>query len=131
MAKNADIKFADCIVKKGQRCSVGYAIRENGDMEVESYLEGLQEREVIGLWRVLVELIGPQTVLPITRFRRLTDHIYEVKYFTGPRVFCFVYKGVWWLTHGYTKKKRKTPDKEKERAEVIRKEHIVRFWGGG
>lgn len=132
MAKSVDIRLTDCIIYEGQRCDIGYAVRANRDMEVEAYLGSLREQEVIGLWRVLIELTKPQrVVLPKKRFRKLADEIYEVKYYTGPRVFCFKHEAVWWLTHGYTKQSQKTPDEQIERARAIRREHIARFWGHG
>lgn len=133
MAERVDIKLTECIVRRGAKCGVGYAVRRNGDQEAKVFYAMLRDskpRALAGLRLVFEELMKTGRVLEIRRFRKIRDRIWEAKHAaSGARVFCFKHDGVWWATHGYMKDERKTPPAQIDRALEIMQEHIDRFWG--
>jgi len=130
MAEKVDVNLSRYIVRTGTKFGFGYAIRSNGNREARDfYMELLQANPTAlgSLKNVFEQLMEIGTVSDIGKFRKVVDGIWEVKHHSGARVFCFLWNGVWWATHGCMKKQPKTPPEDKERALQIMKEHLDRF----
>jgi len=80
----------------------------------------------------LLKLIQELETVPSTYFKKLegTDDIWECRVQLGSNAYrllgFFFQKGVVVLTHGFSKKSRKTPRSEIERAESYKKDFIRR-----
>lgn len=119
------------VVAKGPAKTVAYAIDSNGNMPAKEFLE--QERgrgapskvELAGL-RHLFKLMADQgRITNDEQFKKERGSIFGFKKYQA-RVAAFQEGDVWYLTHGFKKKKDKWPESELDRAERIRAEHLRR-----
>jgi hypothetical protein len=87
--------------------SIAYAVRSSGSMPAKAFLEGLPRQERIK-FEILFEYMASQGRIPNKeKFRKLRDQIWEFK--SGQnRIACFQHSNVWFLTHGFVKKRGKT-----------------------
>lgn len=128
MSQKADIHLDDYIFEEGRTTFIGYAVRENGKKEAEKYIDSIGKRLKTKFAVPFRRKVNGE-ILNRDRFSKLpgSDDIFEFKCFGKPRILCFKFEGGWWLTHGFNKKSNRTPKREIQRAEQIKKEHIKRF----
>jgi len=104
---------------------IRYAVRSNGNMPAKRYIENLSHKERIRLENLLEKMAEIGEINNIEKFRKLEDNIYEFKS-NQHRTPCFQVSNSWVLTHGFIKKRGKTPRKEIKRAKEIMEEHLER-----
>jgi phage-related protein len=102
-----------------------------GKCPVKDFLDSLPGKVAQKVAWVL-SLLEDLEVVPSTYFKKLvgTEEIWECRIqfaSNAYRIFCF-FEGnsVVILTHGFTKKTRKTPQQEIERAEAYRRDYLKR-----
>jgi phage-related protein len=84
----------------------------------------------------VLDLVRFENQIPVKFFKHLenTDGIYEIRVFTtfkSIRILCFLDKGeLIVLTNCFLKKSQKTPRKEIELAERLKKEYMIEKHGG-
>ena len=104
---------------------------ENGKIPVQLFLDGLNERDFKKVSWVL-RLISELTIIPSNYFKKLpdTNDIWEVIIDSGSdafRILGFLHKNnIVLLTNGFQKKTQKTPKKEIELAETLKKDYLRR-----
>lgn len=103
----------------------------DGNCPVQDFLDSLPGKVAQKVAWVL-SLLEDLEVVPSTYFKKLigTEEIWEcrIQFATNAyRIFCF-FEGnsVVILTHGFTKKTKKTPQQEIERSETYRRDYLKR-----
>jgi len=117
------------VVVKGPAKTVAYAIDSNGDMPAKDFLEQEAGKnaptkvELAGL-RHLFKLMADQgKINNDEQFTKERGAIFGFKKYQA-RIAAFQEGDVWYLTHGFKKKKNKWPASELDRAERIRGAHL-------
>ena len=104
---------------------------ENGNCQIEDYLESLSNKQVEKVFYVL-DLIEKIDIVPRKFFKKLeaTDDIWEVRIQHGNNIFrlfgFFDGNNLVVLNHAFTKKTQKTPKKEIKVAEQRKKDYFSR-----
>lgn len=111
------------IIAHGARASV-FAARASGGRELAiEFLDDLDPKLRARMVR-LCEKLAEGHRLSREDFRKLQGDIFELKDHRR-RMLCFSAPDGWYLTHGFEKKtSARTPRKEIERAERVRREHL-------
>lgn len=123
------------LVVRGEKATIVFAKAANGKMPAKEYLDGLaagnaQDAKALASLLMLFSLYARQgSISNKQQFKQLKDTdptVYEFK--KGPhRIFCCkAPQGLLLLTHGFLKKKMKTPPEHIGRAQRIRQEHLGR-----
>lgn len=119
------------IVDKGPAKTVAYAVDAGGGTPAREFLQRAQGKdaptkvELAGL-RHLFRLMAEQgKITNDEQFRKERGAIFGFKKYQA-RVAAFQQGDVWYLTHGFKKKKDKWPTSELDRADRIRGEHLGR-----
>lgn len=112
------------------RREVNFYRTKAGKCPVEEFLNGLSGKVAKKITWVLA-LIEDLAVVPKIYFSKMpgTDEIWECRIRFGGniyRIFAFIEGKEVILTHGIVKKDQKTPKKEIEQAEKIRREYYTR-----
>ena len=109
-----------------------FYVTENGTCPVQEFLDSLPEKafqKVVWVLNLITELER----IPTTYFKKLrgSNDIWECRIQFGPETYrllgFFDNDSLIVLTHGIKKKSRKTPEKEIQRAENLKKEYFRRF----
>ncbi|MBW8002511.1 MAG: hypothetical protein FVQ80_10885 [Planctomycetes bacterium] len=110
------------VLFKGDRCTIEYAVRQNGNMPAKKDIDKLSWQEKIKL-EVLLEKMAKMGKLSESRFKHFKGKIYEFK--SGQyRALCFQDTKSWVLTNVFKKEKNKSPKTAGARAKEIMKEHL-------
>lgn len=112
------------MVHEGEIFKIEAYTSESGKNLTIDWLESLSEQDQAKFATLFVRLADHGKIYNEQKFKHLTgtDQLFEFKAGSG-RVISFFFTGkVVILTHGFTKKSQKTPKKEIERAEKIKKE---------
>lgn len=105
-------------IYQGRRYTIS-GIVENGKCRVREFIPALEEADKKKIVYLLKRTGDLGTPANIEKFRNLENGIFEFKSFQV-RVLCFFAKGeMIILTHGFVKKKDKTPRTEIERAKRL------------
>lgn len=120
----------NALVKKGSRTTVAFAQDAAGNFPAREDLEKIKfTAKDMAKFASIVELIADSgTCVNTQKFKKERGDIFAIKGHQL-RVGCFwdpTQRGVLLLTHAFKKKKDQWPNKELERAERIRKEHLDR-----
>lgn len=105
-------------------------IRPNGHNEFEEFYESLPKKDREKLVAVMNNIVnfGMQTAIKMKWVKKIGYDIFEIRSKAGnniQRTLYFHYDdGVYYITHGFTKKTQKTPRKELNRAILIKDEFI-------
>ena len=97
---------------------------------LEEFLDSLSEKTLIKIVAVF-KLVEDMEVIPVKFFKKLSGtKLYEIRVEWQSNIYrfpCFFHKNdVIILTHGFQKKKVKTPVKEIEKAEAYRRDYLRR-----
>lgn len=113
------------VVEQGPKFSVRYAKDAQGRMHAAEFLAEISEKDARKLryWFRMMANLG--RIANDEGFVHERGSIFAFKSFQC-RVPCFRQGDVWFLTHGFTKKKDKWPEAEFTRAERIMAEHLAR-----
>ena len=104
--------------------------KESGIYPAEDYINSLNDKLSAKVYRILnmIEKNGPELKEPYSKY--LIDGILEVRARVGTdlaRVLYFYHTGKYVIaTHGFTKKTKKTPLSEIEKAKAYRTEYLKR-----
>lgn len=121
----------DQIVVKGPAKTVAFAKDLNGDMPAKEFLERTHgadaptKVERAGLWHLFRLMAEQGKIANTEQFRKERDEIYGFKKYQA-RIAAFQDGDIWFLTHGFKKKKAKWVAADLDRADRIRSEHIKR-----
>jgi len=100
---------------------------DNGKCESLEFIENQNEKTQRKIYHVL-KLVEDLEVVPKEYLKKLRDKIYEIRVQMGNNIFrflCFFHKGnLVVVTHGFQKKSQKTPEREIDKAEKLRKEYL-------
>jgi len=122
------------ILKEGPAKTVAYAIDANGAMPAKEFLEttkgkrAASKRELAGLHHLFRVMAEQGKITNEEHFKKERGEIFGFKRYQA-RVAAFQIGDVWYLTHGFKKKRDKWPDSELAKAERIRSECIERRRG--
>ncbi|MCL4784816.1 MAG: type II toxin-antitoxin system RelE/ParE family toxin [Bryobacterales bacterium] len=119
------------VAYEGQRLTIAYARDENGCAPGAEFFDGLSVSDQAKLHALFVLLADKQATSNREKFGDLGDGLYEFKSFQIRMPFAYARqeRGVVLITHGFHKKKNKTPQAEIERARRILREDSA--WGIG
>jgi phage-related protein len=113
------------IVARGNVFAIEAFISDQGGPLALKFLESLSEREQAQLAALFQRLADTGKIWNEQKFKHLegSDSLFEFKA-NENRVLCFFFVGKRViLTHGFKKKQAKTPKREIERAENLKKEY--------
>ena len=119
------------LVLKGPALTVAYAVDANGDMPAKEFLDEMTgkkaptDREKAGLYQVFKVLTQIGKVTNELQFKKERDEIFGFKKYQA-RIAAFRVDDIWYLTHGFKKKKDRWSETEFTRANRIRNEHLKR-----
>lgn len=119
------------LVEKGPARTVAYAIDANGCMPARDFLESTKGKhaptkaELAGLHHLFKVMTQQGKITNDEQFKKERGEIFGFKKYQA-RIAAFQIGDVWYLTHGFKKKKDKWPNSEITKAERIREEHIKR-----
>lgn len=105
-------------------------IRPNGRNEFEEFYESLPKKDREKLVSVIHNIsdLGIQTSIKMQWVKKLGTNIYEIRSKVGSNIQRTLYfhyiDGIYYITHGFTKKTQRTPIKEINHALVIKNEFI-------
>lgn len=122
------------LVEKGPARTVAYAIDANGDMPARDFLENTKgkkapsKQELAGLFHLFKVMTQQGKITNDEQFKKERGEIFGFKKYQA-RIAAFQLGDVWFLTHGFKKKKDKWPESEIGRAVRIREEHLARVGG--
>ena len=120
------------VVLKGPAATIAYAMKANGKMPAKEFLESTKgkdapsRQEKAGLIHLFQLMVNKGKIYNKELFRKLRGNIFEFKK-NQVRLLAFREGNIWYLTHGFKKKKNKCEIKEIERAEGIRSEQLGKF----
>jgi len=101
-----------------------YAIEINNRCPVREFIDQLEDSEQKKVLRLLERSADHGLLKNEEKFKKLHEDIREFKSYQV-RILCFFDKGgIIVTTHGFTKKRGKTPGKEIEKAIYLRKEYF-------
>jgi phage-related protein len=119
--------MAHAIIRQGSRFSV-YAWEDDSGCQVLKFLEQLRDESNTDAERIAYLIERTSELGPPSNERQcklLDDGIYEFKAPNGARVLWFYDEGGLIIcTHGFVKKKPKTPREEIKRAKKIRTKYL-------
>ena len=121
----------DRIVVSGPARTVAYATDGQGRMPAKDFLEETSgseaptRQEKAGLERLFRLIANTGRIGNKEQFRKERGEIFGFKKYQL-RVAAFQLGSVWYLTHGFKKKKDKWPEAELDRADRIRSEYLRR-----
>jgi phage-related protein len=113
------------------RRSIVFYQTASGECPAQDFLDSLPSQQAQKITWVL-KLVEELDFIPSSYFKKLTGtkEIWECRIASGSnayRIFCFFYKNnIVVLTHGISKKSRKTPASEILRAESCRRDFLER-----
>lgn len=119
------------IVLKGPAAIIAYAVDEKGEMPARVFLESTKGKdaptpqELAGLNQAFKVMAEHGTIRNDQQFKKERGDIFGFKKYQA-RVAAFKVGKTWFLTHGFKKKRDQWPEKELDRANRIRNEHINR-----
>ena len=117
----------DLVVARGQQCTVAWARDAAGRRWAKEFLES---KDVPGKDRARIErwcqvLAETGRICNQEQFKKEAGEIWTFKSYQV-RIGAFRVGRVWYLTHGFIKKRDGWPRQQQERAERIRTEHMNR-----
>ncbi|RLS44342.1 MAG: hypothetical protein DWH83_02820 [Planctomycetota bacterium] len=121
----------DQVAVTGLARTVAYAIDSQGRMPAKDFLEETSGSEAptrsekAGLERLFRLMANTGRIGNKEQFRKERGEIFGFKKYQL-RIAAFQVGTVWYLTHGFRKKKDKWPEAELDRADRIRSEHLAR-----
>jgi hypothetical protein len=121
----------DQVAVPGLARTVAYAKDSQGGMPAKDFLEqtggsdALSDVEKCGMFHLFRLMAATGKITNKEQFRKERGEIYGFKKYQG-RIAAFQVGSVWYLTHGFKKKKDKWPETELDRADRIRSEHLRR-----
>ena len=118
--------MSQSVLLSGRKITIEFAVRAGGDMPAKEFYDSLDARDKRKLNPPMVRLAEDGRVENEEHFGKLQDDIWEFKAFQVRMPGFFLKGGRFILTHGFKKKKDRTPKSEIVRAETIRSEHIAR-----
>jgi hypothetical protein len=109
---------------RGTWGNIYLAIQRDGTSLADAFIKGLDNSDRLKLLALLKRAadMGPMNIHDGEKFKKLDGTLFEFKVFQI-RMPCFYDGRKVILTHGFTKKKDKTPPAEIERAARIQKEY--------
>lgn len=109
---------------RGTWGSIHLAVQRDGTSLADDFIQGLSDSDRIKLLALLKRAadMGPMNIHDGEKFKKLEGTIFEFKVFQI-RMPCFYDGRKIILTHGFKKKKDKTPPAEIQRAARIQKEY--------
>lgn len=112
------------IAHHGQRFTVAFAKETSGICPAFDFFESLPTEDKAKLMRLFQRVGDHEKFFNAEKFGNLGDGLYEFKSFQIRMPFAYAKNPKGWIliTHGFYKKKDKTPDTEIERAWRIYKE---------
>lgn len=117
--------------RKMDKFTVEFYEKENGDIPVEEFLDGLNIRmkaKSVGLIKILQE---KGNLLREPYSKPLGDGIFELRCKVGNDIsrvlYFFYYNGKIIMTNGFVKKTRKTPRAVIDRAKAYRDDYLERY----
>lgn len=119
------------IVLKGPASTIAYAVDANGTMPAKEFLESARgkdaptEQELAGLRQAFKVMTQQGRITNDEQFKKERGEIFGFKKYQA-RMAAFQVGNVWYLTHGFKKKRDKWPESELDRANRIRDEHLNR-----
>lgn len=119
------------IVLKGPAATIAYAVDAKGDMPAKAFLDNSKGKdapspqELAGLQQAFNVMVEHGTIRNSEQFKKERGEIYGFKKYQA-RIAAFRVGDTWFLTHGFKKKKDKWPERELDRANRIRDEHLKR-----
>jgi hypothetical protein len=125
---------SDSQIVRGPRRTIAYATDRQGRMPAKDFMnedpgaDGPSNVEKAGLLHRFTLMANQGVIHNKEHFRKERGEIYSFK--KGDiRLPAFRIGNVWYLTHGFNKKKGKWTKAELDRADRIREEHIARQGG--
>jgi hypothetical protein len=126
-----DVADDDLVVPRGRARTVAYARDASGDRPALEFLEShVSERQYLQFHQYFQILAELGWLSNPKQFRKEREDIWGFKAGKA-RIACFSKGRVWFLTHGFMKKRDRWPPEELNRALRIRWEHLVRMNRGG
>jgi len=117
------------IAYQGRVHTIGYAVDKNGRSPGKEFFDALPVRDQAKVMSLFVRLGDYGSIRNPEKFRKLEGNCYEFKSFQI-RMPCFFSPDGWVLvTHGFWKKRDRTPRQEIERARRIFEEDQERERG--
>lgn len=119
------------IVLKGPAMTIAYALDFSGGMPAKDFLESTRgksaptEQELAGLNQAFKVMVQQGKITNEQQFKKERGEIYGFKKYQA-RIAAFRIGSIWFLTHGFKKKKDQWPETEIDRANRIRNEHLSR-----
>ncbi len=104
---------------------------ENGQCEFEDFLNTLPEKDQAKLLAIIanIEEYGLEIAAQMEWVKKIEKNMYEIRSKRGHSIQRALYFHVieykYLITHGFTKKQDKTPEKEKEHARNIRDKFLM------
>jgi len=121
----------DQIAVSGPARTVAYATDGQGRMPAKDFLDqtggsdALSDVEKRGMYHLFRLMATSGKIVNREQFRKERGEIYGFKKYQA-RIAAFQVGTVWYLTHGFKKKKDKWPEAELDRADRIRSEYLRR-----
>lgn len=121
----------DQVAVSGRARTVAYAKDSQGRMPAKDFLDQtsgsdapskVEKRGMYHLFRLMAD---NGKIANGEQFRKERGEIFGFKKYQA-RIAAFQVGSVWYLTHGFKKKKDKWPEAELDRADRIRSEHLRR-----
>ncbi len=113
----------DNVEVEGRWGTIKYAIRRNGKMPAKEFIESLDKADGRKINVLFKRMAETGRIFNKEKFSKLEGYIFEFKSYQV-RALCFQKSNNWILTHGFIKKKGRTPRKEIKKAEDIMDEHL-------
>jgi len=121
----------DQVAVSGPARTVAYAKDSQGRMPAKEFLEETSGSDALsgvekgGMYHLFRLMAATGKIANKEQFRKERGEIFGFKKYQA-RIAAFQVGSVWYLTHGFKKKKDKWPDAELARADRIRSEHLRR-----
>lgn len=128
MSEPDDKAFAsmsDDLVQAGSWGKVCYAKDKNDDMPAKEFVEGLKDSDKASLAVLFERMANTGQIHNREQFKKIEGDLFEFKRHQT-RVGCFRDGNVWFLTHGFKKKRNKWKRSDVERGIRIMQEHRQR-----
>ena len=126
-----DVPDEDLVIPRGRSRTVAYARDASGNRPAFEFLEvTVSQRQHLQFQQYFHHLAVHGWLSNPKQFRKERDDIWAFKAGEA-RIACFPKGRVWFLTHGFLKKRDRWPPEELNRALRIRWEHLVRMNQGG